>query len=66
VARSTVFDGELVAISVQDGRVMQDFATVCRATLQGEAAATPWPPTMILPKVRRSYGSFVFAATAPL
>lgn len=45
---------------------MQDFATVCRATLQGEAAATPWPPTMILPKVRRSYGSFVFAATAPL
>jgi ATP-dependent DNA ligase len=35
----TVFDAELVALSFRDGRVVQDFATVCRATLQGDAAA---------------------------
>lgn len=37
--RGSVFDGELVALSFRDGRVAQDFATVCRATLQGDAAA---------------------------
>ena len=37
--RGTVFDAELVALSFRDGRVAQDFATVCRATLQGDAAA---------------------------
>jgi DNA ligase 1 len=35
----SVFDGELVALSSQDGRAVQDFAAVCRATLQGDGAA---------------------------
>ncbi|MGZ6616909.1 MAG: ATP-dependent DNA ligase [Solirubrobacteraceae bacterium] len=35
----SVFDGELVALSSRDGRVVQDFAAVCRATLQGNGAA---------------------------
>jgi ATP-dependent DNA ligase len=35
----TVFDAELVALRFRDGHVVQDFATVCRATLQGDAAA---------------------------
>jgi ATP-dependent DNA ligase len=35
----SVFDGELVALSSQNGRAVQDFAAVCRATLQGDAAA---------------------------
>jgi ATP-dependent DNA ligase len=35
----TVFDAELVALSCRDGRAVQDFAAVCRATLQGDAAA---------------------------
>jgi ATP-dependent DNA ligase len=39
--RGTVFDTELVALSSCDGRVIQDFATVCRATLQGDAAVAP-------------------------
>jgi DNA ligase-1 len=38
--RGSVFDGELVALSSRDGRVVQDFAAVCRATLQGDAAAS--------------------------
>jgi bifunctional non-homologous end joining protein LigD len=37
--RRTVFDAELVALSARDGRVVQDFTTVCRATLQGDATA---------------------------
>jgi ATP-dependent DNA ligase len=37
--RGSVFDGELVALSSRDGRVVQDFATVCKATLQSDAAA---------------------------
>ena len=37
--RGTVFDAELVALSCQDGRAVQDFAAVCRATLQGDFAA---------------------------
>jgi ATP-dependent DNA ligase len=37
--RRTVFDAELVALSFRDGHVVQDFATVCRAMLQGDAAA---------------------------
>ena len=37
--RGTVFDAELVALSSRDGRAVQDFAAVCRATLQGDAAA---------------------------
>jgi bifunctional non-homologous end joining protein LigD len=37
--RGTVFDAELVALSSQDGRVVQDFAAVRRATLQGDVAA---------------------------
>src|SRR5689334_13838631 len=39
VPRGTVFDAELVALSSRDGRVVQDFAAVCRATLQGDASA---------------------------
>jgi ATP-dependent DNA ligase len=39
VPRGTVFDAELVALSSRDGRVVQDFAAVCRVTLQGDAAA---------------------------
>jgi len=35
----SVFDGELVALSSRDGRVVQDFAAVCRAVLQGDSAA---------------------------
>jgi DNA ligase 1 len=35
----SVFDGELVALSTRDGRAVQDFAAVCRATLQANAAA---------------------------
>jgi len=30
---------ELVALSSRDGRAVQDFAAVCRATLQGDSAA---------------------------
>jgi len=37
--RHTVFDAELVALSSRDGCVVQDFARVCRATLQGDVAA---------------------------
>jgi bifunctional non-homologous end joining protein LigD len=37
--RGTVFDAELVALSSRDGRAVQDFAAVCRATLQADAAA---------------------------
>jgi ATP-dependent DNA ligase len=37
--RGSVFDGELVALSSRDGRVVQDFAAVCKATLQGNVAA---------------------------
>ena len=37
--RGTVFDAELVALSSRDGRAVQDFAAVCRATLQGDVAA---------------------------
>jgi ATP-dependent DNA ligase len=37
--RRTVFDAELVALSSQDGRAVQDFAAVRRATLQGDVAA---------------------------
>jgi ATP-dependent DNA ligase len=37
--RGTVFDAELVALSSQDGRVVQDFAAVCRAVLHGDGAA---------------------------
>jgi ATP-dependent DNA ligase len=37
--RGTVFDAELVALSSQDGRAVQDFAAVRRATLQGDLAA---------------------------
>jgi ATP-dependent DNA ligase len=39
VPRGTVFDAELVALSSQDGRAVQDFAAVSRATLQGDVAA---------------------------
>src|SRR5450755_4155631 len=35
----SVFDGELVAISEQGGRPVQDFAAVCRAVLRGDASA---------------------------
>jgi ATP-dependent DNA ligase len=35
----TVFDAELVALSCRDGRAVQDFAAVRRATLQSDAAA---------------------------
>ena len=34
-----MFDAELVALSCRDGRAVQDFAAVCRATLQGDVAA---------------------------
>jgi DNA ligase-1 len=37
--RGTVFDAELVALSSQDVRAVQDFAAVRRATLQGDVAA---------------------------
>src|ERR1700729_2370692 len=37
--RGTVVDGELVALSSQDGRAVQDFTAVCRAALQADAAA---------------------------
>ncbi|MFZ0088143.1 MAG: hypothetical protein WAL63_01460 [Solirubrobacteraceae bacterium] len=37
--RGTVFDAELVALSSRDGRAVQDFAAVCRATLQADTAA---------------------------
>jgi bifunctional non-homologous end joining protein LigD len=37
--RQTVFDAEVVALSSRDGGVVQDFATVCRATLQGDVGA---------------------------
>lgn len=37
--RGTVFDAELVALSSRDGRAVQDFAAVCRAALQADAAA---------------------------
>ncbi len=37
--RGTVFDAELVALSTRDGRAVRDFAAVCRATLQADAAA---------------------------
>ena len=37
--RATVFDAELVALSSREGRAVQDFAAVCRATLQADAAA---------------------------
>jgi bifunctional non-homologous end joining protein LigD len=35
----TIFDGELVALAKHDGRVVQDFATVCRAVLSNDRAA---------------------------
>jgi ATP-dependent DNA ligase len=35
----SVFDGELVAISEQGGRPVQDFAAVCRAVLRGDTSA---------------------------
>jgi ATP-dependent DNA ligase len=35
----TVFDAELVALGAREGRVVQDFAAVCRATLQGDVEA---------------------------
>jgi ATP-dependent DNA ligase len=38
-SRGSIFDGELVALSSQDGRAVQDFAAVCRATIQADAAA---------------------------
>jgi ATP-dependent DNA ligase len=34
-----VFDSELVALSSRDGETVQDFAAVCRAALQADAAA---------------------------
>ena len=37
--RATVFDAELVAHSSREGRAVEDFAAVCRATLQADAAA---------------------------
>jgi len=38
--RGSLFDGELVALSAgDDGAVVQDFAAVCRATLQNDCAA---------------------------
>ena len=37
--RGSVFDGELVALGSRDGRVVQDFGAVCKATLQGNRAA---------------------------
>jgi bifunctional non-homologous end joining protein LigD len=37
--RGTVFDAELVALSCREGRAVQDFAAVCRATLRGDVAA---------------------------
>jgi ATP-dependent DNA ligase len=37
--RGSVFDAELVALSSRDGGVVQDFAAVCRAVLQGNAGA---------------------------
>ena len=37
--RGTVIDGELVALSSQDGRTVQDFTAVCRAALQADAMA---------------------------
>ena len=37
--RGTVFDAELVSLSSLDGRPVQDFAAVCRATLQADSAA---------------------------
>ena len=39
VPRGTVIDGELVALSSQDGRAVQDFTAVCRAALQADAMA---------------------------
>ena len=48
--RGTVFDAELVALSSRDGRAVQDFAAVCRATLQADAAAaTEAPPRCLRP-----------------
>ena len=38
-SRGSVVDGELVALSSRDGRVVQDFAAVCKATLQGDGEA---------------------------
>jgi ATP-dependent DNA ligase len=35
----SMFDGELVAISGQGGRPVQNFAAVCRAVLRGDASA---------------------------
>jgi ATP-dependent DNA ligase len=37
--RGTVFDAELVAFGSREGRVVRDFAAVCRATLQGDVGA---------------------------
>ena len=37
--RGTVVDGELVALSSCDGRAVQDFGAVCRATLHADAVA---------------------------
>jgi bifunctional non-homologous end joining protein LigD len=34
-----VIDAELVALTSRDGRAVQDFAALCRATLQADAAA---------------------------
>ena len=36
---ASVFDGELVSLASRDGRVIQDFGAVCRAALNGGAAA---------------------------
>ena len=35
----SIFDAELIALSSRDGRAVQDFSAVCRATLQGDTAA---------------------------
>ena len=37
--RGSIFDAELIALSARDGSVVQDFAAVCRAALQADAAA---------------------------
>jgi DNA ligase-1 len=41
--RGTLFDAELIALTSQDGRAVQDFAAVRRATLQGDVAAARKP-----------------------
>jgi ATP-dependent DNA ligase len=36
---ASVFDGELVSLTARDGKVIQNFAAVCRAVLNGDVAA---------------------------